>query len=157
MVVVLDANPVAPTALHGESVGLQPNPRQLNIEQDVMNQIDRIGYLRSIGEPWQESVFHLRDLVVGLEDEEFWDGVPKKIRATVSPEQSAIYNERGWNSLSVRMKVEAQPDGTTRETLDPTPAELSLMLRIMMGLFARRGVTWRRTVVDRIHMEIGDD
>ncbi len=152
------SNPIG--ALHGENTGptIQPDPRNLTIEVNIQHQIDRIGFLRSVGESWQEPVYHLRDLIVGLEDAEFWDGVP----AIVDPESLSVsqresYSMRGWNGVPCRVLVETNPDGSTIETPDPTPSELSAMFRIILAQLARRGMTWRRKISDKVPMVIVDD
>ena len=143
----MDVNPIA---LHGEATQIQPNPRPITIEDNVLNQIDRIGYLRSIGEDWKEPVFHLRDIIVGLEDEEFFDGIPMNFRKKeLTLEERNYYVQRGWDSIKVRSKE--GPDG---EYLDPTPGELSRMLRILMALLARRNMTWKRRMIDTIPMNV---
>lgn len=142
-------------ALHGEATSVQPNPRSITIEDNVLNQIDRIGYLRSIGEDWKEPVFHLRDLIVGLEDEEFWDGTPMNIRnKTLSDDEKKEYADRGWRTIKVRMRIK-KVDGQVIESLDPLPEELSKMLRIILALLARRNMTWRRRNVDEIPLTFG--
>ena len=154
----MDVNP-SPMALHGEATTIQPHPRPITIEDNVMNQIDRIGYLRSTGQSWVEPVFHLRDLIVGLEDEEFWTGLPMNLGKdklnALTPEQKQQYSERGWNTMRVQERVVKQGTRVIK-FLDPTPSELSLMLRIMMALMARRNMTWRRRNVDEIPMTFLD-
>jgi hypothetical protein len=147
---MLRADQIA-TALHGETVGVQPDPRHLNIEGLIMNQIDRIGYLRSIGEEWDEPMFHLRDLIVGLEDSEFWDGIPAQVRGKLTDAQKEEYAQRGWDGLKIQIHTDPK---TGSEILCPTPAELSLMFRLVMGLMARRGMSWRRQSIDVIPMEV---
>ncbi len=142
-------------ALHGEASTVQPNPRSISIEDNVLHQIDRIGYLRSIGEDWKEPVFHLRDLIVGLEDDEFWNGTPMHLRdKTIPQEHEAEYKDRGWKSINVRMRKRVV-DGIEIEYLDPLPQELSKMLRIILALLARRNMTWRRRNVDEIPLTFG--
>lgn len=144
-------------ALHGEATSVQPNPRPITIEDAVMNQIDRIGYLRSIGEEWKEPVFHLRDTLVGLEDEEFWDGIPMNLRGKkeqISEEDLEEYKDRGWQTIKVQNRI-IKKDGRSIEYLDPLPEELSKMLRILMALLARRGMTWRKRNVDEIPLTFG--
>lgn len=135
-----------PGALHGERI--EPNARPLRVEDLVLHQIDRIGFLRSVGQDWSEPVAHLRDLVVGLEDKEFWTGVPDKVK-DATDEELEEYLERGWNGVKIRMKVRKVGKIEIREP-DPTPQELSLMLRILMALLARQGMTWRRKLTDEI-------
>lgn len=154
----MESNPLA-NALHGEAqAGVQPSPRSISIEDNVLHQIDRIGYLRSIGEAWDEPVFHLRDICVGLEDEEFWDGIPKQVRERKNPPitdvEKKAYNDRGWETMEVRMRVMKIGKHEMR-FLDPTASELSLMLRILMALLARRGMTWKRRTIDEIPMTFG--
>lgn len=137
-----------PVALHGERI--EPNARPLHVEDLVLHQIDRIGFLRSIGQDWAEPVAHLRDLVVGLEDDEFWTGVPEKVKKEdLSGEELKAYEERGWNGIRIRMKVRKVWKVEVREP-NPTPQELSLMLRVLMALLARQGMTWRRKLTDEI-------
>lgn len=145
------------SALHGEASTVQPNPRSITIEDNVLHQIDRIGYLRSVGEEWKEPVFHLRDLIVGLEDEEFWDGIPMNLRKKqdkISPTDLQEYTDRGWRSIKVRMRIRLE-QGKEIESLDPLPEELSKMLRIILALLARRNMTWRRRNVDEIPLTFG--
>lgn len=141
---------VTPNALHGEILsGVHPEPRKITIEQAVMHQVDRIGYLRSIGEEWAESLFHLRDLIVGMEDEEFWSGIPKGL-IVEDEEEREEYEKRGWNGIPVRMKRTQIGKKEFIDEPDPMPVELSQMLRIIMALLARRGMTWRRKNYDEI-------
>lgn len=81
----------------------------------------------------------LRDLIVGLEDEEFRTGVPDLARASASQEEIALYEERGWDTMMMRRKT--LEDG--RSVLDPTPSELSDALQVIMGRLARANLTWR--------------
>lgn len=145
------------SALHGEASTVQPNPRSITIEDNVLHQIDRIGYLRSVGEDWKEPVFHLRDLIVGLEDDEFWDGIPMNLRKKqdkISEQDMKEYVDRGWRSIKVRMRIRLE-NGKEIESLDPLPEELSKMLRIILALLARRNMTWRRRNVDEIPLTFG--
>lgn len=141
---------VEPAALHGEKPSIEPNARALRIEDLVLHQIERIGYLRSLGQPWTEPVTHLRDLIVGLEDDEFWTGFPEGVKKeNLSDEEIQEYELRGWNKLRIRVKTRRVGKVTIREP-DPTPQELSLMVRIIMALLARQGMTWRRKSTDEI-------
>lgn len=124
-----------------------------------MHQIDRIGFLRSTGEEWKEPVFHLRDILIGLEDEEFWDGIPMNLRNKrndIKPEDLQRYKDRSWTDVPCTMRVIKDDQGRKHEYLDPTPMELSRMLQILMALLARRGMTWRRKNVDEIQMTFGN-
>lgn len=143
-------------ALHGEQAIVQPNPRGITLEDNVLHQIDRIGYLRSIGEEWKEPVFHLRDLIVGLEDEEFWNGIPMNLqeKKDFSDEEKLVYEDRGWNTIKIRSQL-IMVNGREVESYDPLPQELSKMLRIILALLARRNMTWRRRNVDEIPLTFG--
>lgn len=139
----------AASALHGEQLGIQPAPRHVSIEHLVLNQLDRIGYLRSVGKPWGEPMFHLRDLLVGLEDDEFWTGIPSLENQTkLSDKNKAEYAQRGWDNLEFDELID--DDGKQPGRPAPTPEQLSLAMRILMGLLARRGMTWRRRNRDRL-------
>lgn len=149
-----------PVALHGENTDVTANPRKLNIEGKIDNQLDRIGYLRSIGEDWTEPLFHLRDLVVGLEDDEFWNGVPERLEGQdLSEDELKEYHSRGWNGVEIDVELMEDSNGGLIEEPCPTPQQLSQMLRIIMALFARTGMSWRSTVNDEIptHMPVSDD
>lgn len=121
-------------------------PRPITMEEAVGRQIDRIAYLRSVGQPWAEAVFMLRDLVVGLEDDEFWDGVPEGVRSGLegksSEERQTVvdrWKPEGWRGVPVR--AYRGPGGAT--VYRPSGENLSNLLRIVMRLLARRGVAWR--------------
>lgn len=147
-------------ALHGEATTIQPNPRSITIEDNVLHQIDRIGYLRSIGQDWKEPVFHLRDILVGLEDEEFWNGIPMNLQSKkdkLKEEDLKEYKERSWTDVPCTMRSIKDDQGNVQEYLDPSAIELSKMLQILMALLARRGMTWRRRNVDEISMTFGQE
>lgn len=116
------------------------------IEEALSRQVDRIAYLRSAGLAWGEAVLHLRDMVVGLEDEEFYDGIPDEVRAQVQDGQVSIeqarerYAEYGWQSCSVRA-YETEDGGVV---LDPSPSDLSKLYRIIQRLLARKGLVYKR-------------
>lgn len=147
-------------AMHGEPNIIQPNPRGLTIEDAVMNQIDRIGFLRSLGKDWKEPLFHLRDILIGLEDNEFFNGIPMNLQDKqdkIKAEHLETYRARSWDAIPVRMRSAKDEAGNIEEWLDPTPIELSKMLQILMALLARRNMTWRRKNVDEINMTFGKE
>lgn len=125
--------------------------RPISAEQSFAMQNDRIAYLRSHGLDWAEAVYELRDQLEGLEDEEFWDGIPPKVREDTEDltpaERKAIreqYAERGWLTHSVTAYQKKLPDGTTMDIYQPTAAELSRELRIIRALATRQGIMWRQ-------------
>lgn len=130
----------------GESGDLRFLPRPITMEEAVGRQIDRISYLRSIGHPWSEAVFMLRDMIVGLEDDEFWDGIPAHARGKWTKaeggEKATIAKQwapEGWTGVPFR--AYRLPDGGV--VFRPTSENLSSALRIIMRLLARRGIAWR--------------
>lgn len=117
-------------------------PRQIGFEEAISRQLDRIAYLRSMGHPWGEAVQQMRDMIVGLEDEQFWDGIPPKAReqiASMDPDAQERakrpFLEDGWSTHSVR--AYRSPRGPS---FRPTAVELSNELRIIMRLLDRRGM-----------------
>lgn len=121
-------------------------PRNITMEDAIARQLDRIAFLRSTGQEWAEAVYQLRDMVVGLEDEEFWDGIPKSERHRVKklPEKEREKEEKkwsveGWNGYPVR--AFKGPGGVP--VYMPTSENLSCALRIVMRLLARQGIAWR--------------
>lgn len=128
-----------------EGSGKVLKARSISHEENINRQLDRIAYLRSAGLPWAEAVFQLRDMVVGLEDEEFWTGIPEDARDRLpqaEEEREQVVEElgrNGWESMPMRA-IEA-PDGRT--VYRPTKAQLSRALRIIMRLLARKGILWR--------------
>lgn len=116
------------------------------IEEKLARQVDRIAYLRSAGYPWGEAVLHLRDMVVGLEDEEFYDGIPDSERSKIQvgelglAETREAYADYGWDTFSVRAY-----EATNGEyVLDPSPSDLSQAYRIIQRLLARKGLVYKR-------------
>lgn len=98
-----------------------------------------------MGLPWAEAVYQLRDLLVGLEDEEFWDGIPKGERAKLAAlseekqeQAKKQWSVEGWQGYPCR----AIP-GPTGPIFKPTAENLSHAYRIIMRLAARRGLSWR--------------
>lgn len=57
--------------------------RPISMEEAFQRQLDRVAYLRSLNQPWAEPVFQMRDMLHGLEDQEFYDGLPPKAREEV--------------------------------------------------------------------------
>lgn len=117
-------------------------PRQIGFEEAISRQLDRIAYLRSLGHPWSEAVYQLRDMVVGLEDPQFWDGVPPKERERIEgldpdlrDDELEKWKEEGWATHSVRAFR-----GPRGPSFRPTAEELSRELRIIMRLLDRRGM-----------------
>lgn len=140
---------LTPEALHGEAVqGVEPDLRNLSIEDVLRRQLDRVAYLRSSGLDFSEAVLMLRDLLVGVEDDEFFDGVPATVRGTEGAREA--YAERGWDT----MVVTASSSGG-RAVLTPSNAELGVMLRCLTALMARRGLTFRSQFSSRVPQEWG--
>jgi len=118
-------------------------PRSIGFEEAISRQLDRIAYLRSMGHPWSEAVYQMRDMVVGLEDEQFWDGVPANARAKimllddpeVQEEALAEFAEQGWSTHSVRAY-----NGPRGPIFRPSAVDLSKELRIILGLLDRKGM-----------------
>lgn len=131
-----EKNPLKDTVKH----------RDISHEQNINQQLDRIAYLRSAGLPWAEAVFQLRDMVVGLEDHEFWTGIPPRLYEEHENDSDKLtqlreaYVEYGWDGVSFRA-IETS-DG--RFVYDPTPSDLSKALRIIMRLLARKGILWKK-------------
>lgn len=139
--------PLRPDRPAGDASLTPLSPRSISMEDIIKNQVDRIGYLRSAGEPWDEAVQNLRDLVIGLEDDQFDDGIPDHVRknlSTLTPAEQRAERERwaphGWNGVPIR--AYRRPDGTIRWA--PTAQDLSNQYRIIMALLDRRGISWRR-------------
>lgn len=127
--------------------------RPVSAEEAFSRQNDRIAYLRSYGEDWEEAVNELRDQLEGLEDAEFWDGIPPEVREglddlTVKEREEVVdhYAERGWLTMRVRAYPGRKADGSPdweRPIYVPTADQLSRRLRIIRALATRRGITWR--------------
>lgn len=116
------------------------------MEDAIRHQVDNIAYLRSFGLPWAEAVYQLRDMVVGLEDEEFWDGIPQPLRDDTTDELREKYARYGWDGVPCRAF-----EGPGGEPMyRPTPEDLSEQLRIIMRLLYRRGITWKRLRTSRL-------
>ena len=160
-------------ALHGEAT-IEASVTPLHAEDIVRRQIDRIGYLRSVGMDWSEALLQLRDELVGLEDYEFKYGIPDRVMkhlvsctdnprwrqpdwpdvvpgacSHVTPSELDRYMERGWETMTI--------DGTETEEgeqiFDPSPQDLARMNRILHGLMSRQGLMWRQ----RIHSKATHD
>lgn len=124
--------------------------RALSMSDRVGEQVSLIAYLRSTGAPWEEAVYQLRDMIVGIEDAQFWDGVPDNLRATVEqggPAARRILAEcapYGWKTAPVRAyTIGHDENGEPVPLLRPTPEQLSNLFRIVMALLTRRRITWR--------------
>lgn len=140
------------------------SPKTLTMEQAISVQMDRIAYLRSSGLEWAEAVYQLRDMVVGLEDDQFWDGMPEAIRKKVKelehPSKDEVKNlskedlykmkkraksfreewsKHGWEGYPIR----AYPGPDGEPIYMPTNENLSTALRIIMQLLSRQGIIWR--------------
>lgn len=124
--------------------------RPINAEQSFAMQNDRIAYLRSHGLPWAEAVYELRDQLEGLEDAEFWDGIPEAIRQSFESmtdheqkEARKRFAERGWatHTVSAYRRV---VNGVVVPVYRPSAAELSRELRIIRALATRQGIIWNR-------------
>lgn len=131
------------------------NPRPISLEEAFGRQNDRLGYLRSMGLPWAEAVFQLRDLLVGLEDEEFWDGIPdsrrkamQKMTEAEAEKERQLWAVEGWNGYPCR----AVPGPQGRPIFKPTPENLSHAYQIVMRLAARRSLTWRTKRVSSLQI-----
>lgn len=121
----------------------RPTPKQLNLEEAIMRQLDRIAYLRSMGHPWSEALYQLRDMMVGFEDPQFWDGIPPGERKRIESLNDAeaqkraclAFKEEGWATHSVRAFR-----GARGPVFRPTAEELSRELRMVMRLLDRQGM-----------------
>lgn len=129
------------------------SPRPISMEDAFSRQNDRIGYLRSLGQPWAEAVYQLRDLLVGMEDDEFWDGIPKDERAKLAKAPPHVadqirdrYAVEGW--LGYPCRAVRGPGG--QPIYLPTADNLSHAYRIIMRLAARRGLSWRTKNVSKL-------
>ena len=118
----------------------QDTPKRIAFEDCIMRQLERIAYRRSMNLPWAEALYQLRDMLVGMEDAEFWDGVPpdkRKEIADLPPEAQKRamkeYAELGWATHKVRaFKTPRGP------VFRPTSEQLSKELRMLMRLLDRR-------------------
>lgn len=113
-----------PDAFGVEVINGEPVAKPVRIEETVIRQIDRINYLRSTGQPWGEALEVLRDMVVGLEDDEFDDQ---------------------WERRSIR--AVKGPDGLP--LFLPTVQDMRRSLTIIMALLTRRRITWRRQIISK--------
>lgn len=136
----------------------QFNPRPISLEEAFGRQNDRIGYLRSMGLPWAEAVFQLRDLLVGIEDDEFWDGIPQPIRASLpkltkkkQEETRQKWSVEGWNGYPCR--AYPSPHGPIYR---PTAEQLSHAYQIVMRLANRKGLTWKKRRISGLNPGSGD-
>lgn len=135
------------------------------MEDAISRQLDRIAFLRSTGQEWAEAVYQLRDMVVGLEDEEFWDGIPDRERSAVlkltarqQERERAKWSVEGWNGYPVRAFPMTGPNGQPVRDADgkivpvymPTSENLSCALRIVMRLLSRQGIAWRTRRVSKL-------
>lgn len=131
------------------------------MEDAIARQIDRIAFLRSTGQPWDEAVYQLRDMVVGLEDEEFWDGIPEDVRKSLKKETDEWKRQEitkacaveGWNGYPVR--AFRSPSG--QPIYMPTPENLSCAYRIVMRLLSRKGIAWRTRRISKLERLEGDE
>lgn len=117
----------------------QATPKRIAFEDGIMRQLERIAYRRSMGLPWDEALYQLRDMLVGFEDAEFFDGIPPGKRGeldALSPERRKVaakaYGELGWNTHAVR--AFRTPRGPV---FRPTAEQLSRELRMLMRLLDR--------------------
>jgi hypothetical protein len=92
-------------------------------------------------------------MVVGLEDEEFWDGIPREHRARIKklPQKERELEEarwalEGWNGYPVR--AVRGPGG--QAIFLPTSENLSCALRIVMRLLTRQGMMWRMRRISKL-------
>lgn len=127
--------------------------RPISMEEAFGRQNDRVLYLRSIGKPYGEAVLGLLDLLSGLEDEEFYDGIPSPVRKRLKdmpPEELAItkarYRPRGWDGLRIRGRMGFGGIIAYR----PTPDDLAAIYRLTLGLAARMGLSWRQKRVSSL-------
>lgn len=146
-----------PQELRSDSSEAYLSTRPISMIDAVRRQIDRIAYLRSVGSPWSEAVQQLRDMLVGLEDEQFWDGLPQDQRQHVADLEEkglrreahrirAKYESQGWLGVPVR----AVRGAGNRAIWRPTPENLSDQLRILMALLNRNGLLWKTRKTTRI-------
>lgn len=132
----------------GDDDGLQNlTVGRISMEEAFSRQNDRILYLRSLGKPCTEAVMALMDMLAGLEDQEFYDGIPAKVRAELAKkpkeEQEALaeeYSTRGWNALPIR----GLPGPGGRVIYRPTPDDLAAIYRLTLGLAHRLGLAWKQ-------------
>jgi hypothetical protein len=117
-------------------------PRLIPTEEQLSRQEERIAYLRSSGQPWAEAVFQLRDMLVGFEDDEFWDGLPGPVRKGLSDqtdddkaETLTEWASEGWLNFPCRAIRGRGGEPVYR----PTPEDLSHAYRILRRLMDRSG------------------
>lgn len=128
--------------------------RPVNHTENINRQLDRIAYLRSMNQPWAEALYQLRDMLVGFEDAEFYDGVPEDRRDGIKelPREAqeralAAFAARGWTTYPVRAFM-----GPHGPVFRPTAQDLSKGLRIIMRLLDRQKLlkkTRRASRLDR--------
>ena len=135
-------------------------PRNITMEDAIARQIDRIAFLRSSGQDWSEAVYQLRDMVVGLEDDEFWDGIPKDVRKELKKMDERKREEavkqwavEGWNGYPVR--AFRGPSGVP--VYMPTSENLSCAYRIVMRLLSRQGIAWRTRRISKLEKLGGEE
>lgn len=118
-------------------------PRQIDFEMGLARQLDRIAFRRSNGLPWDEALYHLRDSMVGYEDEQFWDGIPPKERKRIKAladvkarkEAAEAWAGQGWETMHVRAYRVGH-----RVIFKPTGEQMSRQLRIVLQLIDRSGM-----------------
>ena len=145
--------PGGPENFGQESSDQKFAPRNITMEDAIARQLDRIAFLRSTGQDWSEAVYQLRDMVVGLEDQEFWDGIPPDVRRKLKSMSEAerrrvtrTWEVEGWSGYPVR--AIRGPNG--EPVFMPTSENLSCALRIVMRLLARQGIAWRTRRVSHL-------
>jgi hypothetical protein len=132
-------------------------PRPMSTEEALARQEERIAYLRSAGKPWAEAVYQLRDMLVGFEDDEFWDGVPPHLRGQLAalPEEQqerlrAQWAPEGWHGYHVRAIPVRDATGRIVPVYRPTAENLSHAYRILRRLMDRCGFVRKTRRVSRL-------
>lgn len=120
--------------------------RPLAYEENLNQQLHTISIIRSRGGDWSEALYQLRDLLVGREDAQFFDGIPpedrERIKAMDDPKQQRkareAFREMGWDT-----HVVPWVQGPRGPIFRPTPQDLSHELRLLMGLMNRQKMLQR--------------
>lgn len=134
----------------------QATPKRIAFEDGVMRQLERIAYRRSMGLPWSEALYQLRDVLVGFEDAEFWDGIPADKRPDIDklPPKAqkaarASYAELGWATHHVRAYR-----GPRGPVFRPTSEQLSRELRMLMRLLDRNQMIRKTRRASRLPQDV---
>lgn len=127
--------------------------KALQIMDHVHLTLNSIRECRRAGEYRGHLVDHLNQLLIGIRDDTFWDGLPEEAREKVHALEAAgdkkamhqarkireLYWPMGWQGVSVRAIPNA--DGSARFL--PTSQDIDQMEEILMQLLHRKGLLWK--------------